>query len=298
MSTQPSHRTANVLTSEQRASYEKNGFIIVKRVVPLANLQSYEDRFQEICQRKNVPPGITIMRDVAIAKSEFVAGEKAVTKIQDFQTDPVLFSFCTLPQIVSIVEDIVGGSNIMAMHTMLINKPPDPGTLTSRHPMHQDQNFFPFRPADKICCAWTAMERMSRENGCLVVVPGSHKGPLLQHGYPKWEGGVNKLYHGIQEFDPNTPRVYAEMEAGDTIFFHPLLIHGSGANRTSGFRKAISCHYANSECEYFEVEGSSKAAAEEVVGIAKKRFGGDVEISYPDVWRVRARLVKGVRANL
>jgi phytanoyl-CoA hydroxylase len=38
----------------------------------------------------------------------------------------------------------------MAMHTMLINKPPDPGTLTSRHPLHQDLYYFPFRPADKV----------------------------------------------------------------------------------------------------------------------------------------------------
>ena len=39
------------------------------------------------------------------------------------------------------------GPNIMAMHTMLINKPPDPGTRTSRHPMHQDLHYFPFRSA-------------------------------------------------------------------------------------------------------------------------------------------------------
>lgn len=65
----------------------------------------FRQRFQEICQRKNVPPGITIMRDVAIAKSEFVAGEKAVTKIQDFQDDPILFSYCTLPQVRSGLQN-------------------------------------------------------------------------------------------------------------------------------------------------------------------------------------------------
>lgn len=49
--------------------------------------------------------------------------------------------------------------------------------------------------------------------------------------------GVNKLYHGIQDFDPSLPRVHLEMEKGDTVFFHPLLIHGSGSNKTKGFRK-------------------------------------------------------------
>ena len=69
----------------------------------------------------------------------------------------------------------------------MINKPPDPGTQTSRHPLHQDLYYFPFRPADRIVCAWTAMEHIHRENGCLVVLPGTHKGELLPHGYPNWE---------------------------------------------------------------------------------------------------------------
>lgn len=33
------------------------------------------------------------------------------------------------------------------------------------------------------------------------------------------------------------------LDLGDTVFFHPILIHGSGPNRTRGFRKAISTHY-------------------------------------------------------
>ena len=45
------------------------------------------------------------------------------------------------------------------------------------------------------------------------------------------------MYHGIVDFDPSIPRVHLEMEPGDTVFFHPILIHGSGMNRTSGFRK-------------------------------------------------------------
>ena len=50
-----------------------------------------------------------------------------------------------------------------------------------------DLHYFPFRPADRIVCSWTAMQRINRENGCLVVLPGTHKGKLLQHDYPKWE---------------------------------------------------------------------------------------------------------------
>lgn len=45
------------------------------------------------------------------------------------------------------------------------------------------------------------------------------------------------MYHGIQEFDSKAERIHLEMQAGDTVFFHPVLIHGSGTNRTQGFRK-------------------------------------------------------------
>jgi len=45
------------------------------------------------------------------------------------------------------------------------------------------------------------------------------------------------MYHGVRDYDPTLPRVHLEMEQGDTVFFHPLLIHGSGMNQTRGFRK-------------------------------------------------------------
>lgn len=45
------------------------------------------------------------------------------------------------------------------------------------------------------------------------------------------------MYHGIRDYDPSIPLLHLEMNAGDTVFFHPLLIHGSGANQTNGFRK-------------------------------------------------------------
>lgn len=55
--------------------------------------------FEQICKREVKVPGLVVMRDVSIAKSEFVEGEKAVTKLQDFQEVPGLFQYCTLPQV-------------------------------------------------------------------------------------------------------------------------------------------------------------------------------------------------------
>jgi len=287
---------SNRLSREQRLFYEDNGFIVIPQLVSLDSLEIYRQRFQDICDNKVDIPGLTVMRDISFSKTR--PNEKVVNKVQDFIFDEVLFDYCKLPQILDFVECFCG-PNVKAIHTMLINKPPDSGSLTSRHPLHQDLHYFPFRPADKIVCSWTAMERVNRENGCLVAIPGTHKGPLLQHEYPDWEGGVNKMYHGVSDLAENQMdrRVYLEMNAGDTVFFHPLLIHGSGANRTDGFRKAISCHYASTDCDYITVKGTSQENIEnEILAIAKKK-GLDIDdMKY--VFQVRGRLVRGVENTL
>jgi phytanoyl-CoA hydroxylase len=111
------------LNSAQREEYEKNGYIVVRNLVSSEKLDKYISRFQKICSEKLFTQNMTVMKDVAIAKSEFLEGEKAITKIQDFCFDDELFEYCCLPEIVAHVKSITG-SNVMAMHTMLINKPP------------------------------------------------------------------------------------------------------------------------------------------------------------------------------
>ncbi|XP_010619579.1 phytanoyl-CoA dioxygenase, peroxisomal [Fukomys damarensis] len=239
-----------------------------------------------------------IMRDVDIVKSKDTAGEKVISKIQDFQEDEELFRYCTLPHILKYVECFTG-PNIMAMHAMLINKPPDTGKKTSRHPLHQDLHYFPFRPSNSIVAAWTAMEHIDRSNGCLVVLPGTHRRSLEPHSYPQWEGGVNIMFHGIQDLKRDSPRLHLVMEEGDTVFFHPLLIHGSGRNRTQGFRKAISCHFASANCHYIDVKGTQHEDIEkEMKQVAKRKGVVAGDFSMKDIWKFRARLVKGERISL
>ena len=44
-------------------------------------------------------------------------------------------------------------------------------------------------------CSWTAMEKVHRENGCLVVLPGTHRsGQLLKHVYPDWKVQYMYMY--------------------------------------------------------------------------------------------------------
>lgn len=59
----------------------------------------FRKEFERICRQEVNIPGLVVMRDVAIAKSEFVPDQKAVSKLQDFQEDPELFRYCTLPEV-------------------------------------------------------------------------------------------------------------------------------------------------------------------------------------------------------
>jgi phytanoyl-CoA hydroxylase len=43
------------------------------------------------------------------------------------------------------------------------------------------------------------------------------------------------------------------MKKGDIVLFHPLLIHGSGENKSNRYRKSMCCHFAASECEYIPI---------------------------------------------
>lgn len=210
----------DVLTREERQFYEENGFLVVRGLVSLDELEAYRQRFVLICNQE-IPAAstMTVMKDVSLAKNKDLklSGERAITKLQDWQDDEVLFRFVSNPEILRRISCFTG-PNIKSVHTMLINKPPDLGSKSSRHPLHQDLHYFPFRPANRIACAWTAMERVNRENGCLVVIPRTHRMELLQHDYPEWEGGVNRMYHGVKldelPQDLWRRRVHLEMEAG------------------------------------------------------------------------------------
>lgn len=72
----------------------------------------------------------------------------------------------------------------------------------------------------------------------------------MPHGYPKWANGVNKAYHGITTFEEAWVKklVYLEMEPGDTVFFHPLLIHGSGTPVQEDSHKGGTCSSPPSIC--------------------------------------------------
>ena len=249
--------TDSILTEEQIDQYWRDGFTVVPGHLEQDELEVWDRRFEEIARGEvDIDDRMLVMKDVMVAKGAIDPKDplERIQKVQDFELDPVLDRYCQHPRVLACVEALIG-EGVMTIHSMLINKPPN---VDGRHPLHQDLLYFPFRPADRIAASWTAMTRMTKENGCLVVVPGSHRGELLPHENPEWEY-LNGGYFGAKDLGEQMDRrVHLEMEAGDSVFFHPILLHGSGRNRTQGFRRAISAHYASAACEWaWSIEDSA-----------------------------------------
>ena len=239
----------NPISDEMLDHYWEHGFVVAPKLLPDADLERWKARLADIVEGRVEPSeGMLVMKDVMVAKGAVAPGTEmeAIAKIQDYENDPVLDSYTTHDAILDCVERFIG-HDVQTIHTMLINKPPN---VDGRHPLHQDLLYFPFRPADRIVASWTALERVTKENGCLVAIPGSHKGELLEHENPDFEY-LNGGYFGASGVEEVMgKRVHLEMEAGDTVFFHPILLHGSGRNRTDGFRRAISAHYTALDVEW------------------------------------------------
>jgi phytanoyl-CoA hydroxylase len=226
--------------------YFAQGYTVARGLLPLDLIEELNRRFEDLAERRAAPSrNMQVVRNVQVAKGLVRPATPAagISKVNFIQRDPVLRRFSEFRGLLDRVEAIVG-PDIVAMNSMYLNKPPH---VDGRHPLHQDLLYFPFRPADKIVGVWTALENITRDNGCLVVVPGSHQGELLEHDYPDWEF-KNFLFVGVKNFDLDA-RVHLEMEPGDTLFFHPLIVHGSGLNRTDGLRRAIAVHFASAHCE-------------------------------------------------
>lgn len=235
------------LSPDQIAAYWRDGFVVARGLFSPEDVAAWLQRTRDLASGRVPPsPSMQLVRDVMVAKGEVAPAtpEHAICKINFFENDPVLRGYATHPRLLDEVEALLG-RELLFVNSMVIAKPPG---VDGRHPLHQDLLYFGFRPGDAVVGTWTALEPVTRENGCLAVLPGSHRGELCPHEMPDWDF-VNFGFLGVKDAPTAAGRVHVEMAPGDTLFFHSLLIHGSGHNRTDRFRRAISAHFASAEAE-------------------------------------------------
>ena len=128
------------------------------------------------------------------------------------------------------------GPDIALWNMSFFAKPAVNGKKT---PFHQDGEYWPIRPL-ATCTVWIAVDDASVENGCLQLIPGSHKARrLMRH-----EQKDNPEYTLQQELQPSE---YDEAEAEDLILqagqmsFHDIyLAHGSEINTSNQPRRGMT----------------------------------------------------------
>jgi hypothetical protein len=139
--------------------------------------------------------------------------------------------FGTAPGLRGILRQLVG-ENILMWGSQLFCKPPSIGMAI---PWHQDGEYWPIRPLANVS-AWIAIDAATRENGCLRIIPGSHKRGLQPHVLDESENVALDQTVAPEHLDVERA-VDLELEPGQVALFDVHLMHGSNAN-TSGKRRA------------------------------------------------------------
>jgi phytanoyl-CoA hydroxylase len=158
---------------------------------------------------------------------------------------PVIREIITHPGIVGVLEQITGAhlphwdGRVKCMQSMLFAKPPGlPGQA-----WHQDERYIATRDRSLVG-AWIALDDATVENGCLRVLPGSHRDgylwPTRAHDKPE-EFDFSDESYGFESHAEQK----VEVEAGSVVFFNGYLLHRSLRNRSNGFRRALVNHYCN-----------------------------------------------------
>ena len=148
--------------------------------------------------------------------------------------------------VVDVVSKIAGAhlahwnGKVKCMQSMLFLKPPG----LQGQAWHQDERFIPTRDRSLVG-AWIALDDATTENGCLWVVPGSHREgilhPFKDHERPDEFDTSDEAYG----FDARVA-VPVEVNTGDVVFFNGYLLHRSLKNRSNGTRRALVNHYMSS----------------------------------------------------
>lgn len=137
------------------------------------------------------------------------------------------------PNMAAILSRLIG-PNVQLHHSKMLVKPPENGAA---FPMHQDYPYFPHE-RHTMLAASVHLDDADAQNGCLHVIPGSHKnGPLEHRGQYYLDAKAYPIAAG-------TP---CPAEAGDVLFFNYLTIHGSPANRSDRTRRNVLFQYRSAE---------------------------------------------------
>lgn len=139
---------------------------------------------------------------------------------------------------IPMVQQLLG-PNVALEWNQFVTKFPDAGSGKSEFPWHQDDGYGTLKPLGTLT-VWVALVDVDEQNGCIWVVPGSHKHGLLEHGQ-KEEG------HWFKEVEVEGNGVPAVLNAGEALAFSGLTLHRSLLNETEEPRYGFFMRYCPPE---------------------------------------------------
>jgi len=228
------------ITTEQWEHYQEQGYLIVHDLFTTDEVREmvaecdaihrgdYGDLFGGSAQ---------IEPEFAEAAKKDPSIAKLARKFSAVVERSVIFrKYLLKEKLVNILRDILG-PDILLFRDILMMKP---AKIGSKMPWHQDSNYWSIRPTD-LCSVWTALDEATIENGCMRVVPGSHKPDDLIES--KQTGSPFLLDEQI----PADKILDVPLKPGSSLFFHSRLLHGSEPNRSDKSRRAFITSFTSTK---------------------------------------------------
>ncbi|HEY8524653.1 MAG TPA: phytanoyl-CoA dioxygenase family protein [Acidimicrobiales bacterium] len=221
------------LPIEDIESYRERGYLVVHEVIGPDLLDELRRSADELVDRAAEKPD-PVIHDVGE-----VDGKPYVRRLKSpHRHHPFFAELVRDAGVLDIVEDLVGG-DIRLYGTKLNLKPPSGAGDAIE--WHQDWAFYP-HTNDDLVAVGILLDDMTEDNGPLLVVPGSHRGPVYSHlsdeGYFCGALDFRRLRRSLEAADVLTA------PAGSITLHHVRAVHGSGPNRSGRPRRVLFENYA------------------------------------------------------
>ncbi|TDD66632.1 phytanoyl-CoA dioxygenase family protein [Jiangella aurantiaca] len=238
--------------------YDQDGFVILRDVLSRAKLDALLAETARICR------GELGEIDGAVASAPDETDDEVIRRFlcihYPHKLSSLMLDTMRHPAIVGPLTRIIG-PNVKAMQSMLFVKAEGkPGQA-----WHQDEMFIPTRDRS-LTAAWIALDDATVENGCLWVLPGSHRDGVI---YPNREHDDPRYDCTVESYDfpwTDDDAVPVELTAGSVLLFNGYLLHKSLPNTgRHGYRRALANHYMSAESLLpwaLPYEGQSMAQAD------------------------------------
>jgi ectoine hydroxylase-related dioxygenase (phytanoyl-CoA dioxygenase family) len=214
------------ITDAQHRQFQEDGFFVLENVFTKAEMDELTERI-EAFQRRHEER----MRAHGHAEGISRAGEISFTDHLAEQ-DPDIRAFCTRPEFVAITTQVLAPDIDLYWNQSVFKAPEG----DKEFPWHQDSGYIPVDPIVYLTL-WLALNDATPENGCISVIPGSHKRGIVPHR----DSPIGKVCHDANDPDQG---IMVPVRAGSMAVFSSLTFHKSGVNRSKGTRKAYVIQYA------------------------------------------------------